>query len=91
MGYLKGILFAALLTLTACTSLSGLSTSRSEIAALHQGMTEREVVNEIGRPIDINRSRGEYGTTAQFVYSLPGSYERAYVYFDDGRLTSVQY
>ena len=65
MRYLKGILFASLLTLTACASLSGLSTSRSEIAALHQGMTEREVVNKIGRPIDINRSRGEYGTTAE--------------------------
>jgi len=91
MRYFKTILFAVLLTLTACASLSGLSTSRSEIAALHQGMTEREVVNEIGRPVDINRSRTQYGSSAQFVYSLPGRYERAYVYFDDGRLTSVQY
>ena len=91
MRYLKGILFASLLTLTACASLSGLSTSRSEIAALQQGMTEQQVVNEIGRPVDINRSRTQYGSSAQFVYSLPGRYERAYVYFENGKLTSIQY
>lgn len=70
---------------------AGMGTATTEQArSLQQGMTEREVVERLGRPQDINRS--DYGDyeTAQFVYQS-GMYEYIYVYFEDYRLTSVQY
>lgn len=55
------------------------------------GMTESQVAASIGRPSDINRSAGSWGTSAQWIY---GSYEYPssmfYLYFRDGRLSSCQ-
>lgn len=77
------------LLLPACASMY---VTQADIQKLEQGMTERQVVNVIGRPTDINRTRTQYGTRAQFVYSnYGGQYESAYVYFEGGALTSIQY
>jgi hypothetical protein len=38
----------------------------------------------IGKPEDINKSEGSYGTNEQWVY------KNRYVYFENGKLTSWQ-
>jgi len=81
--------FLAATLLTGCASMY---VTADQIRGLQEGMTETEVVERIGRPTDINRTEASYGSSAQFVYSNYGQqYEAAYVYFEDGRLTSVQY
>lgn len=81
------LIFTLALLLFACTSTR---VTRDKIEALEVGMTETQVVEKIGRPTDINRTKAAGYTRAQFVYPL-GQYERAYVYFEDGYLSSVQY
>ena len=84
-------LFGLLVVVTLFGCARG-ATSAEEVQGLHQGMSEKEVVEKIGKPWDINRSDyGEY-ETAQFVYKTKGmSYDRIYIYFEDHRLTSIQY
>jgi hypothetical protein len=63
-------------------------------AEVRVGMTEQEVVAAIGYPLDINRSTGSWGTTAQFCYESMSRYiqrpKYTYVYFENGRVTSWQ-
>jgi len=77
------------LLLPACASMY---VTQADLQKLEQGMTKLQVKNVAGPPSDINRSRTRHGTRAQFVYSnYGGQYESAYVYFEGGTLTSIQY
>lgn len=49
------------------------------------GMTDSQARISIGRPNDINRSVGEWGTHEQWVYN-----DGRYLYFENGKLTSWQ-
>lgn len=50
------------------------------------GMTREMIIASWGKPDDINRHVGSWGVKEQFVYS---SYSRrAYVYIENGKLTS---
>lgn len=69
---------------------AGTRVTKDKIAALEVGMTEMQVVERIGKPDDINRTQGQGYERAQFVYRI-GQYDQAYVYFEDRRLSSVQY
>jgi outer membrane protein assembly factor BamE (lipoprotein component of BamABCDE complex) len=91
MTTLRRVASAALLALT-LASCAFVHLTAQDMEKVQQGMTEKEVVEAIGRPTDINRTRAEYGTRAQFVYRQYGTqYESAYVYFEDGLVTSIQY
>lgn len=48
------------------------------------GMTSEMAIESIGRPKDINRTKGAYGTHEQWVY------DNKYLYFEDGILKSWQ-
>lgn len=48
------------------------------------GMTKRMAELSIGKPEDINKSEGAYGTNEQWVYN------NKYLYFENGKLTSWQ-
>jgi len=60
------------------------------------GMTEEHVVVCLGRPYEINKSTGNWGTRSQWVYIDPSIYDfhisqkYAYVYFENGKVTSWQ-
>jgi hypothetical protein len=69
---------------------AGTRVTKDKVADLQVGMTEMQVVERIGKPNDINRSQGQGYERAQFVYHI-GQYDRAYVYFENRRLSSVQY
>lgn len=79
--------FFATILLVGC---SNLYVSQEQVANLQAGMTEQQVVERLGKPIDINVTRREGYEQAQYVYSM-GQYQRAYVYFENGELSSVQY
>ena len=51
------------------------------------GMTRQQVLLSWGRPHDINRTVTAFGTQEQWVYGLYGG---PYLYFEDGKLTTVQ-
>lgn len=69
---------------------SALYVSDEEIRALEQGMTEKQVVEKIGNPREINRTETARGERAQFVYRQPPN-DWAYLYFEDHTLVSMQY
>jgi hypothetical protein len=48
------------------------------------GMSREEVVAAWGKPKDINRTVGSWGTHEQWVY------EKQYLYFSNGKVTSWQ-
>lgn len=48
------------------------------------GMTKQMVKDARGLPDDINRTQGNYGTHEQWVY------DGSYIYFQNGRVTSIQ-
>jgi hypothetical protein len=52
-------------------------------------MLERELINLIGQPTDVNTSTGSYGLHKQYVYRTDGG-KTKYYYFEDGKLTSMQ-
>ena len=84
-------ILALTLALTGCASLN-LDEAKENFRSLSQGMTETQVVEQVGRPSNINRTKASYGTRTQFVYrAYGGPGNAAYVYFRDGRLSSVQY
>ena len=59
---------------------------------VREGMSQREVVEQFGKPIDINTTRTRGTVRDQFVYQGPGGqYDRVYIYFQDYVVTSVQY
>ena len=85
-------ILAALLLFAGCTTTKTAYLRPADFQALKEGMTEREVVDRIGKPTDINVTQTAQSERAQFVYPNYGSaYESAYVYFVDARLTMVQY
>lgn len=51
------------------------------------GMTYDMVIAAWGRPSDINRTTSAYGTSEQWCYGDIGG---SYVYFDDGKVTTIQ-
>lgn len=54
-----------------------------------RGMTKDQVTMAWGSPTNINRSIGNYGVHEQWVYRQgPGSAQ--YVYFENGKVTSIQ-
>lgn len=62
------------------------------------GMTPEQVVASRGRPYDINRTTGSWGVHEQWVmlyentaaFDDPKAYEYAYIYFENGKVTSWQ-
>jgi outer membrane protein assembly factor BamE (lipoprotein component of BamABCDE complex) len=63
-----------------------------EARQIREGMSQREVVEQYGKPIDINTTRTRGTVRQQYVYrSERGGYDRVYVYFEDYVVTSVQY
>jgi len=90
MTYAKHIITALLIAvLTGCAAGA---VSTEEVQSLKQGMYENEVVQRIGKPIDINVTRTRHGERAQYVYNKTGyAHDRVYIYFEDGRLTTIQY
>ena len=65
-------------------------TSREKIEQVEPGMTEKEVVEMLGNPYDLNRTEYEGFTTSQFVYRT-SEYGRAYIHFEDYEVTSISY
>ena len=55
---------------------------------VHIGMTKDQVLISWGRPNDINRTVGTWGTHEQWVYGE--TLNRRYLYFQDGIMTSFQ-
>ena len=53
------------------------------------GMKELDLLTICGQPHDINTSVGSWGVHKQFVYGY-GSYERIYIYLENGLVTSWQ-
>jgi hypothetical protein len=86
MTFQRSFLAFTVLIFVGCASMY---VTRSEIESLEQGMSERQVVERIGKPLKINRTKGRAGKSAQFVYNTPSG--RAYVYFEEYELVSVQY
>ncbi|NQT79220.1 MAG: hypothetical protein HQ555_02355 [Candidatus Aminicenantes bacterium] len=61
------------------------------------GMTEEQVVASRGTPYKVNRTTGKYGVHEQWIMFFdkpsifdPKSYTYAYIYFENGRVTSWQ-
>lgn len=54
------------------------------------GMDRRMAFAAWGAPVAINRTRGSYGTREQWVYRSVWSYDVKYLYFEDGKLTTIQ-
>jgi hypothetical protein len=53
------------------------------------GMTKEEVqLTTWGNPQNINKTKTAYGTSVQWVYKINN--KRAYIYFDDGVVTTIQ-
>ena len=50
-----------------------------------KGMTPSQAIQSLGKPLDINRTVGEWGRHEQWVY------DGKYLYFENGILTSYQY
>ena len=86
--HLLPILFAGALLVAGC---SAIYITQDDLDELRYGMTEQEVVDELGHPTRVNRSAGENWHRAQFVYRQGGLMPTVYVYFDNGKLTSLQY
>jgi hypothetical protein len=57
---------------------------------IRQGMTRAQVQASWGRPLDINRSVGSWGTREQWVYGDARYTDPKYVYFRNGRCTGWQ-
>lgn len=53
------------------------------------GMTAEQVVISWGEPRAVNKTMSGWGTSEQWIYGDP-IYNAHYLYFDDGRLTSIQ-
>jgi len=53
------------------------------------GFSEEQAIAAWGRPDDINRTVGQWGSHEQWVYER-GDYEMQYLYFENGVLTSFQ-
>jgi len=53
------------------------------------GMNQVEALASWGAPTSINRTTNEAGVSQQWVYPK-GRYDANYLYFDNGRLTSIQ-
>lgn len=53
------------------------------------GMNATQVLLSWGEPDDINRTAGSWGVHEQWVYDY-GDFEADYLYFENGKLTSVQ-
>jgi len=53
------------------------------------GMTKYQVMVSWGKPDDINRSVGSWGTHEQWIYKR-GNFKSQYLYFENGKLTSLQ-
>lgn len=85
------IMVALLAILAGCVSGPGRNplTGAIDTDYCYVGMTERQAVETFGNPISINRSDGAYGARSQFVYGQ--GVNRAYLYFEDYRLTSWQH
>ncbi|MDS1031814.1 hypothetical protein RDV77_04140 [Porphyromonadaceae sp. NP-X] len=49
------------------------------------GFTKKMCIEAWGEPEEINTTTGSYGTTEQWVYSL-----ESYLYFENGKLTTIQ-
>lgn len=54
------------------------------------GMTQWMVIDAWGKPNDINTTTTEYGSSEQWVYRT-GSYDAKYVYFEDGKVETIQH
>ena len=58
------------------------------------GMTKDQVMASRGRPLHINKTTGEWGVHEQWCYTdsifSPKSYTYAYIYFENGIVTSWQ-
>jgi len=54
------------------------------------GMTEQMAIMSYGRPNDVNRTVGSWGSHEQWVYDKSDTF-RVYLYFENGILTSMQY
>ncbi|MCP1309956.1 stalk domain-containing protein [Paenibacillus tyrfis] len=54
------------------------------------GMTQEQVLMSWGKPDDINKTTGSFGTFEQWVYRGPSIGTGNYLYFTDGVLTSTQ-
>lgn len=53
------------------------------------GMDKQDVIASLGDPTDINRTITPNGTSEQWIYGSYISYQR-YLYFEDGKLDSIQ-
>lgn len=68
------------------SSYYGIETVNSSFIPITIGLTDQEVLNKTtwGKPNRINKTETAYGIREQWVY------DRGYLYFEDGYLTSIQ-
>ena len=57
--------------------------------SVYIGMQKSDLLIAIGGPEDINKSVGSWGEHLQYVYRY-GSYDRIYIYLENGVVTSWQ-
>ena len=50
-------------------------------------MTEEMLIDSWGEPTDINKTITAYSVSKQYVYNH--GYDSQYIYFDDGKCTSI--
>jgi hypothetical protein len=58
-------------------------------APLSIGMTESQVIKLWGKPNKINKTLNSSGLTEQWIYRLPWETSADYVYFSNGKVTSI--
>ncbi len=80
---------------TLATALFGFTAgmlTTEEARQIREGMSQSEVVEQYGKPIDINTTRTRGTVRQEYVYrSEQGGYDRVCVYFEDYVVTSVQH
>lgn len=75
--------------LAGCSLELGTMTTK-EARSVRQGMTTQQVIDQYGKPMDINTTRTSGRVREQWVYSTNLD-ERTYIYFVNGRVDAVQY
>lgn len=78
----------SLLLLTGCTA--GMMTTE-QARTLETGMSKQAVVDQYGKPLEINTTRTAERTRTQWVYRKADATKQVYLYFVGNRLDSIQY
>jgi hypothetical protein len=92
---MKQTIAALCLSFTLLALSGGCATKPRRDIVIEIGMTEEQVIGQLGKPLRVNRSGSASGTSDQWVYSgmdfKPLGSGNKYLYFRDGKLSSWQW